>query len=70
MSAMTITDRQTEKNRKRIERERLAFAASCNDGLDAVNKACAFVASYRMELASGSIGGLALFIVGSYLGMF
>lgn len=74
MSNITITDRQVARNMRRVERERLAFAASCNDGMDwtarTVANVSTFVSAHVLELSVGSIAGVALFFVGSILRMF
>jgi predicted LPLAT superfamily acyltransferase len=70
MSNITITDKTATayRNRRAMEmaRERLAFAASCNDGMAALS---GFVSKFRLELASGAVAGLALFVAGVAFGL-
>jgi hypothetical protein len=69
MSSITITDRQTARNKRRIERERLAFAASCNDGMDSVSRGVAFLVAHRWDMLAGCVVGFTLFGIGVAFGL-
>jgi hypothetical protein len=70
MSSMTITDKTAAAYRNRraaeIAAQRRAMAESMDSGMESLS---GFVSKFRVELATGTLAGLALFAVALVTGL-